>query len=42
MFVFLIILSLAGVYILDVFLSLWVSALIVSGIKGKGKNVADK
>jgi uncharacterized membrane protein len=32
MFVFLIILSLAGVYILDVFLSLWVSALIVSGI----------
>src|SRR5215217_5351393 len=32
MFVFLIILSLTGVYILDVFLSLWVSALIVSGI----------
>jgi hypothetical protein len=32
MFVFLIILSLAGVYILDVFLSVWVSALIVSGI----------
>jgi hypothetical protein len=32
MFVFLIILSLAGVYILDVFLSQWVSALIVSGI----------
>src|SRR5829696_8181930 len=32
MFVFLIILSLAAVYILDVFLSLWVSALIVSGI----------
>jgi hypothetical protein len=32
MLVFLIILSLAGVYILNVFLSLWVSALIVSGI----------
>jgi hypothetical protein len=32
MLVFLIILSLAGVWILDVFLSLWVSALIVSGI----------
>ena len=32
MFVFLIIFSLAGVYMLDVFLSLWVSALIVSGI----------
>ena len=32
MFVFLIILSLTGVYILNVFFSLWVSALIVSGI----------
>jgi len=32
MLVFLIILSLTGVWILDVFLSLWVSALIVSGI----------
>ncbi len=32
MFVFLIILSLTGVYILNVFLSLWVSALIVSVI----------
>jgi hypothetical protein len=32
MFVFLIILSLTGVYALNVFLSLWVSALIVSGI----------
>jgi len=32
MFVFLIILSLTGVWALDVFLSLWVSALIVSGI----------
>jgi len=32
MLVFLIILSLTGVYVLNVFLSLWVSALIVSGI----------
>lgn len=32
MVVFLIILSLTGVWLLDVFLSLWVSALIVSGI----------
>ena len=32
MFVFLIILSLTGVYVLNVFLSLWLSALIVSGI----------
>jgi uncharacterized membrane protein len=32
MLVFLIILSLTGVWILDVFLSLWVSALIISGI----------
>jgi apolipoprotein N-acyltransferase len=32
MLVFLIILSLAGVYMLSVFLSPWVSALIVSGI----------
>src|SRR5215212_2900894 len=32
MLVFLIILSLTGVYILDVFLSPWLSALIVSGI----------
>jgi uncharacterized membrane protein len=32
MLIFLIILSLTGVWILDVFLSLWVSALIVSGI----------
>ncbi|HWS79541.1 MAG: phage holin family protein [Actinomycetota bacterium] len=32
MLVFLIIFSLAGVYLLDVFLSLWVSALIVSGV----------
>jgi apolipoprotein N-acyltransferase len=32
MLVFLIILSLTGVWVLDVFLSLWVSALIVSAI----------
>ena len=37
MLVFLIIFSLAGVYLLDVILSLWVSALIVSGIAaGRG------
>jgi hypothetical protein len=32
MFVFLIFLSLTGVYLLEIFLPLWVSALIVSGI----------
>ncbi len=32
MFVFLIFLSLTGVYLLDLFLPLWISALIVSGI----------
>ena len=32
MFVFVIFLSLTGVYVLNVFLSLWLSALIVSGI----------